>query len=105
MRPTRLTMYCESVSALVRVLVMSSRNRRSYGAAKERPVLHGRVRPECKTKVDELADTRGISQAQALELILDCVAVTTHGDIVWRDYEAQYHTPTDLEALPLDETA
>jgi hypothetical protein len=52
------------------VSYMTERARRPRGSAKGNPVVYGHVAIEAKAVVDNTADTLGISQARAIELIL-----------------------------------
>jgi hypothetical protein len=49
---------------------MAERSRRPRGSVKGNPVVYGHVVTEAKAVVDTTADTLGISQARAIELIL-----------------------------------
>lgn len=64
---------------------MNTRQRRLRGTAAERPALYARVDHSCKAKVERVADALGISQAQALELLLLHVEVDANGRPPWYD--------------------
>lgn len=49
---------------------MAERSRRPRGSVKGNPVVYGHVVTQAKAVVDTTADTLGISQARAIELIL-----------------------------------
>ena len=81
---------------------MSPRQRRVYGTAATRIPLYARVDPAVKAKVERVADAMGISAAQALEDMLEHVAVDAHGRPEY--YDGPLATDTQKE-LPLNKTA
>jgi len=58
---------------------MTNRVRRAPGAAKGNPVVYGHVVPEAKDVVNSTADALGISQAQAIEVILLSLSLDSDG--------------------------
>jgi hypothetical protein len=58
---------------------MTNRVRRAPGAAKGNPVVYGHVVPEAKDVVNSTADALGISQAQAIEVILLALSLDSDG--------------------------
>lgn len=58
---------------------MTNRVRRAPGAAKGNPVVYGHVIPEAKDVVNSTADALGISQAQAIEVILLALSLDSDG--------------------------
>jgi len=61
------------------VAFMTDRTRRPRGAAKGNPVVYGHVLPEAKDVVTATADALGISQAQAIEVILLSLSLDNDG--------------------------
>lgn len=83
---------------------MEKRQRRRHGSSTDYVALNTRLAPESKAKIDQLADLRRISQARALDVILECVELNRTGDLVWADHASQ-HAPQDQEVLPLNKSA
>jgi hypothetical protein len=52
---------------------------RKYGEAKTKVALLGKVDRRVKTKVERVAEALGMSQAAAMELMLDSVKVDANG--------------------------
>jgi len=75
---------------------MAERIRRPRGSVQGNPVVYGHVSPEAKAIVNNTADTLGISQARAIELILLALPLDHDGvpAVVDRD---QFHR----EELPI----
>jgi hypothetical protein len=83
---------CHSAS----VAHMTERARRPRGSAKGNPVVYGHVAIEAKAVVDNTADTLGISQARAIELILLALPLDSDGVPTLLD-----RTQFDREELPI----
>jgi hypothetical protein len=75
---------------------MTERARRPRGSAKGNPVVYGHVAIEAKAVVDTTADTLGISQARAIELILLALPLDHDGVPTLLD-----RTQFDREELPI----
>jgi hypothetical protein len=75
---------------------MTERARRPRGSAKGNPVVYGHVAIEAKAVVDNTADTLGISQARAIELILLALPLDHDGVPTLLD-----RTQFDREELPI----
>ncbi|MDF9716459.1 hypothetical protein [Nocardioides sp. ChNu-99] len=71
---------------------------RQRGTVQDKVNLYAKVDSPLKKKVDSIADYIGVSQARALELILEHTAIDANGRPTWFDGPAR---PNDDEELPL----
>lgn len=71
---------------------------RQRGTVQDKVNLFAKVDSPLKKKVDSIADYLGVSQAHALELILEHTAIDANGRPTWFDGPAR---PNDDEELPL----
>ena len=76
---TRATASTATDAGSASVAPMTDRTRRPRGAAKGNPVVYGHVLPQAKDVVTATADALGISQAQAIEVILLSLSLDSDG--------------------------